>query len=90
MLIIKASSLDRSNSSEVQEFNKLLNEYKNSLLGKNVPAGKPEDLDKQFKKVQSDLLNKNMIGRLRIDNVTTDKEIPATDVKTFYKKLTGE
>lgn len=90
LLLIKSSSIDRSDNTEVQEFNKLLNEYKDSVLGKNVPAGKPGDLDKQFKKVQSDLLNKDMVGRLKIDGKTTDKEIQATDVKTFYKKLTGE
>ena len=90
ILLVKAASMDRTNNTEVQEFNKLLNEYKEIAIGSNKPTEKPADLHKQFNKVQSDLLDKDLVGKFKIDNSTTEEQIDFTDVRAFHKKLIGE
>ena len=82
--------MDRKDGTDVQEFNKLLEEYKDTIFGSRKTVEKPADLHKQFSKVQSELLGKDLIGKFKIDNFTSDEEIKLTDVRSFHKKLTGE
>jgi len=93
MLITKAATLDRGNPEELQSYNKLQKEYKSLLFNEDTfskTTVAPADLGKQFKKIQSDLIRNDSIGNFKIGESAIEKEIPSTDVKDFYKQITGE
>lgn len=87
---MKSSSIDRTNNTEVQEFNRLLEEYQTAMFGKQKPMASPKSLINTFKDVQKTYIDKDLLNKLKIDNTVIDADIASMDIKSFYNKISGE
>lgn len=91
---VKAIFIDRSQVTEVEQFNSLMNTYLDTLFGKvekkpESKKNKARSMEGQFNTIQKRIIEKDLMSGLVIGK-PTETEIPTTDIKNFYNKIVGE